>query len=219
MIFVYPHNEDWQDNRRSHRRCSWRPDNMRRYFQRLERCAYRPDQWLLDLFGINPSRHGFGGWLPTELPRLSPQDFVRRHRAALDRDCARARVDPDKIRKVRWFSEAGLDANDWRLVAANSTGLRTVPLTTAGHARTGTRERLFDVQRRVGDRSEPSSSTHSPPKCFSTRQNRALGVEYLRGRSLYRAGGVTDRSGLAADGQWRGARSSCPVALSTRRNS
>ncbi|MGA8326944.1 MAG: GMC family oxidoreductase [Candidatus Cybelea sp.] len=190
MIFVYPHNEDWQAIADSTGDPSWRPANMRRYFQRIERCTYRPDQRLLDLFGINPSRHGFGGWLPTELPRLSPQDSLDVIEPLWIEIARALELDPDKIQKVRWFSEAGLDANDWRLVAANSTGLRTAPLTTAGHARTGTRERLLDVQRRVGDRLNLQLNSLAT-KVLLDDQNRALGVEYLRGRSLYRAGGET----------------------------
>ena len=46
---------------------------MRRYFQRLENCHYRlPYRWLSWL-GINPTRHGFRGWLHTEkaIPMMS----------------------------------------------------------------------------------------------------------------------------------------------------
>ena len=40
---------------------------MRQYFQRLENCQHRPVyRWLHKLFGVNPTRHGFQGWLTTE---------------------------------------------------------------------------------------------------------------------------------------------------------
>ena len=47
---------------------------MRRYFERLEQCRHRPlYRWLAKL-GINPARHGWSGWLPTE--RALPLDVL-----------------------------------------------------------------------------------------------------------------------------------------------
>jgi choline dehydrogenase len=58
MITVYPHNSDWDGIARLTADDSWRADNMRCYFERLERCEY----------AVPPpaeARHGLGGWLST----------------------------------------------------------------------------------------------------------------------------------------------------------
>src|SRR5271170_5486354 len=66
MIMVYPHDADWDGIAELTADSSWSADNMRRYFQRLENCHHRPlSRWLSKL-GINPTRHGYRGWLHTE---------------------------------------------------------------------------------------------------------------------------------------------------------
>lgn len=64
MITIYPHNSDWQALADLTGDPSWKPDNMRRLFEeRLERCGYRRPPLVP---GVNPTRHGFNGWLSTE---------------------------------------------------------------------------------------------------------------------------------------------------------
>jgi choline dehydrogenase len=190
MIFVYPHDEDWQNIADLTGDPSWRPDAMRSYFQRIERCRYRPDQWFTNLFGVNPSRHGFGGWLDVELPRVPIETGIEAYAPLWTEFASEFALDRNKLRTLRWLSEAGLDPNDWRLVRENSSGLRSVPMTTANHRRVGARERLLDVASRAGDR------LHIELNAFATRilfdeQNRAVGVEYCKGGS-YRAGRPLD---------------------------
>ena len=86
MIFVYPHNADWDDIAAADRRRSWSASTMRKYFERLENCRHRPiHRWLARL-GINPTRHGWHGWLPDRKrrsrSRRSPGSplCARRHR-------------------------------------------------------------------------------------------------------------------------------------------
>src|ERR1700688_1386715 len=66
MILVYPHNEDWDYIADLTGDESWRAARMRTYFERLERCRHRPLYRFLAMLGINPTRHGWRGWLPTE---------------------------------------------------------------------------------------------------------------------------------------------------------
>ena len=71
MIFVYPHNADWDGIAQLTGDASWSSAAMRRYFERIENCRHRPvHRWLAKL-GLNPTRHGWNGWLPTEkmIPR------------------------------------------------------------------------------------------------------------------------------------------------------
>ena len=69
LFAVYPSNSDWDHIADLTGDPSWKADNMRKYFERLERCHYvEPEPG-------NPSRHGFNGWQPTEIP--DPKDFAR----------------------------------------------------------------------------------------------------------------------------------------------
>jgi len=68
MITVYPHNSDWDYIADLMGDPSWSSGNIRKYFERLERNRYRRVQRFLQfIFGWNPSRHGFNGWLGTQI--------------------------------------------------------------------------------------------------------------------------------------------------------
>ncbi len=187
MIFVYPHNDDWNEIADLTGDESWRADRMRSYFERLECCNHRPVRRWLAKFGFNPTRHGWNGWLTTEraLPLSLLADGPLRE-AVLDAGLEAFREDGHKLKDIEWFLESGLDANDWRLVCDNSTGIKYLPLTTHNHARTGTRERILDVARRYPDRLKVMLNTLATRVLFDDN-NRAVGVEYLQGERLYRA--------------------------------
>ncbi len=194
MIYMYPHNEDWQNIADLTGDPSWSPDNMRSYFERVERCTYRFDEWLQHFTGYNPSRHGFNGWLNIELPRLQAAAYFETLGPLLPELMTEFALDRNKLQTLRWLSEAGLDPNDWRHVTRNAEGLCSVPVTTERHRRVGTRERLLDVQRRHPDRL--TIQLHSlAVKVLFDEGKRAVGVEYLRGEDLYRAGRHDGSSG------------------------
>src|SRR5215471_12287483 len=50
MIFVYPHNADWNYIADLTGDQSWRPEKMRSYFQKLENCGHRPLQRFFSWF-------------------------------------------------------------------------------------------------------------------------------------------------------------------------
>jgi choline dehydrogenase len=92
----------------------------------------------------------------------------------------------DPLTQVRWSIKSQHDPNDWRLVQSDSFGVRYTPLTTRNHARIGSRERILDVAKRY------PRNLHIEPHALVTQvlfdeNNRALGVEYLKGERLYRA--------------------------------
>lgn len=188
MITVYPHNEDWDNIAYQTGDASWSAKHMRRYFQRLENCHHRPLWRFLAKLGINPTHHGFGGWLQTEaaLPlKAAIRDWtlIETLTNAIE-TAVKALRHP--LARLEWLIQGKGDPNDWRLVQHNSVGLRYPPLATKNHARIGTRERLLDVQRRHPE------SLHIELDALATRvlfddQNRTVGVEYLKGERLYRA--------------------------------
>jgi len=212
MILVYPHNSDWDDIAARTGDSSWRAANMRRYFERLEDCHHRPIyRGLKKVFGVNPSRHGFAGWLSTERPR-PPREALRDREMmdVIERSAFGAIAALEHpLKRFFWFLRAKGDPNDWRIVRRNAFGIRYVPLTTAGHERIGSRERLLEAARRFPDKLYIELDALASRILFDDRQ-RSVGVEYLKGRNLYRA-----HAHPAADpGEHRQARAAREVILS-----
>ena len=195
MIFVAPHNSDWDQIADVTGDASWRADNMWKYLQRVEDCRYRPLQRLLHAIGLNPSRHGWSGWLSIEraipLAAIVNRDvrkmFLRSSRKALQ--LLGHIVGPDS----RWLDES--DPNDWRVVSDSAPGVRATPLSTDKHARTGSRERLLNVQQRHPDKLKIELNALATRVLFDA-QKHAIGVEYLEGAHLYRADPRASGSGV-----------------------
>ena len=189
MIMVYPHNSDWDSIANLTGDSSWEASNMRQYFERLEDCRHRPPyRWLNKVLGLNPSRHGFDGWLTTERPR-TPKEALK-DRAMMDvveRSGLQAIAGLEhRVKRLLWFFKSQADPNDWRLVERDAFGIRYAPLTTLNHARVGSRERVLDVARRHPDKLQ--IETHAlVSRVLLDQEKRALGVEYLKGERLYRA--------------------------------
>jgi choline dehydrogenase-like flavoprotein len=187
MIMVYPHNADWDDIAALTRDPSWSAERMRAYFERVENCHHRPLARFFGKLGINPSRHGWGGWLPTE--RAIPKSALR-DRDLVDVILGSARQAfrnaGDIIDQIRGVTESRADPNDWDVVKSNAIGLRYAPLTTKDHQRYGTRERLLETAERYPDRLRIELNALATRVLFGP-DNRAVGVEYLQGERLYRA--------------------------------
>jgi choline dehydrogenase len=190
LIFVVPNNADWNQIADLTGDPSWRAERMRAYFERLERCAHRPDERPPGGgSGPNPSRHGWSGWLQTEksIPRAAFRDRDLRNtiletaRAAL-RSPEVAVTDAD--RRARLDSQ--LDPNDWRVVTEDAIGLRYTPLTSKHHRRVGARERVLEVAGRRKDHLKVQLHALATRVLFDANR-RAIGVEYLGGERLYRA--------------------------------
>jgi choline dehydrogenase-like flavoprotein len=189
MITVYPANSDWDNIAKLTGDPSWGARNMRRYFERLERCRYRAWPYrLLARIGINFTRHGWDGWLETE-KSVPIWEVLEDKKLVLALTVMVAKATwllPDKLKRVWWFLAGRLDPNDWRLVKANATGVHYAPLHTAKSERNSTRERVLDVQSRFPDRLRVELNA-LVTKVLLDETNRAVGVEYLRGERLYQA--------------------------------
>ena len=198
MIMAYPQNADWDYIADLTGDRSWESGRMRAHFERLENCRYRPlYRWLAKL-GINPTRHGWNGWLHTE--RTLPLSAIANRALAktvLESAHEVLRQEGHDLDTIAWALARGLDPNDWRVVKKDSVGLRHVPLTTRDFTRNGTRERLLDIQRRYPERLQIILNALATRVLLDG--NRAIGVEYLRGERLYRAHGKpSDAPGEAA---------------------
>lgn len=189
LIFLYPHNEDWNQIADLTGDPSWRAEKMRDHFERLEHCDHRPAERVRSHFGVNPTRHGWDGWLHTEMALPSEavlHSDLRRTMFAIGRTVLNspdfALTDDDRRARL----DAHLDPNDWSVVSRNDIGLRYTPLTTHKHQRVGTRERLRDVERRHPNKLQIRLHALVTRVLFDDT-DRAIGVEYQSGERLYRA--------------------------------
>lgn len=187
MIFVCPSNSDWTAIADATGDESWRPERMRQYFQKIEDCRYRPLRRLLYAVGWNPSRHGFAGWLPVSKvdPKLAIQDRLLRWVVLLS--AWRAFFGLSRpLERLRTFLRTYFDPNDWRSVCRRLEGVRITPLTIARGRRIGTRELLLSTRERHPGKLTIKTGALAT-RVVLDENNRALGVEYLEGRHLYRA--------------------------------
>jgi choline dehydrogenase len=194
LITVYPFNHYWDDIADLMGDDSWRHQNMRKYFMRMEACRYRPIQKLLSYLGINPTRHGFGGWLSTEaaLPESALWDHELIKIIANSALGSLGKLSGTFERIEDLLKSLG-DPNDWRLEAEHPEGIYFTPLATRDHARNGSRERIRQIQRKY-----PRNLTVQT-NCLATRVlldagNRAIGVSYLEGEHLYGADPASDKT-------------------------
>lgn len=207
LITVYPHDADWNDIAALTGDESWSAQNMRQYFERLEDCHHRPLLRWLARFGYNPSRHGWQGWLRTEvaIPLKALAADKKLVRAIMDSAVQAFKVARRKRERLKWFLLGRGDPNDWRLVNDDAEGIRLPPLATRVHQRHGTRERLLDVAQRCPLQIELDA--------LATRVlfegKRAVGVEYLKGARLYRA----HKDPSSTTGECRVAHASAEVIL------
>lgn len=180
MIMVYPHNSDWDYIARLTGDASWHSDAMRRYFERLERCGYADSD-------DSASRHGFRGWLATSVadPMLMVRDkFLTALVAAASKESFVTLG--SSIRQVFRKLKFHFDPNDWRLVKRSAEGVCVTPLSTFRGKRNGSREFINHTRGRCAG--NLVIRTHAlASRVILDEENRATGVEYLAGASLYRA--------------------------------
>ncbi|HEX2122741.1 MAG TPA: GMC family oxidoreductase, partial [Thermoanaerobaculia bacterium] len=177
MITIYGHNSDWDDIAKETGDASWKADNMRRYFERIERCGYvkKPAAGQ-----PNPTRHGYDGWLSTTGPDL---------KLAFG-DPALLETVLDAV-KGAWKQGVGnsvlpqfipRDPNDWR--TPEFEGICFAPLATLKGRRAGTRELINDT-RAVYPNLIVKMSHLATKIVFEGKK--AIGVECLAGQHLYKA--------------------------------
>ena len=208
LIMVYPNNEDWDAIAALTGDDSWNAEAMRGYFELLENCEHRPFDRALAKSGINPSRHGWKGWLQTEkaIPEAALGDEELLHSLAAFAFKAFAEIG-HPLEEIGELIESQLDPNDWRVVQKNAAGLRYTPLMSRNHQRSGTRERVLEVAEKYPLKVETDAL--ATEVIFEGATNRAIGVRYLKGARLYRAFSPPG----AAAGELREVRASREVVL------
>jgi len=177
MITVYGHGSDWDGIAQLTGDASWSADNMRKYFEKLERCGYvkKPAAGQ-----PNPSRHGFDGWLSTTGPDLT----------LVFGDDALVKTILNAVAGA-WQEGLGTplkplpqDPNDWR--TPKFEGICFAPLATLSGRRAGTRE-LIDNTRAVYPQNLVIKMSNLATRILFDANKRAIGVECWEGEHLYRA--------------------------------
>jgi choline dehydrogenase-like flavoprotein len=193
MLFLATPDEDWNRIARLTGDLSWNASEMRRHFHAVDDCRYRPLWRLLASISggrLDPSGHGWNGWLPSELalPHRALEDraLIATIREAIRRDMfgggdsARAL---HAIKRLARIFRAEIDPNDRRAQGRAAEGFCVTPLSTLNGRRRSARERAFVAMRDSGLCVEFDA--------LATRvildKARAVGVEYLKGEHLYRA--------------------------------
>lgn len=186
MIFIYPHGADWDYIAELTGDPSWNARNMHQYFERLEDCRHRTVYRWLSKIGLDPTRHGWSGWLQTE--KMDPLVALneRKFRKVMLWSALKAFVETGE--RVEDLIEGQFDPNDWRLInrKRNVVGPIYTPLTTRNHTRSASREHLLETATKYPGRLIIELNALAT-RIVLDHENRATAVEYLRGERLYRA--------------------------------
>lgn len=199
LITIYPHKSDWSYIASLTGDSSWAPDAMRKYFQKMENAEYLPN----GIIG-----HGFSGWLTTSVTDVLIifQDFK-----LLSLIIAAAYATGKSILGLIISTIGGLTDILLRDINVDSAGrdaaegLYQVPIAVDGGNRNGPREFVLNTANAVNaDGSKKYQldlqlNTLVTKIIFDTTgaKPKAVGVNYLVGKSLYRA---DPRSGSASAG-------------------
>ncbi|KAL2846401.1 hypothetical protein BJY01DRAFT_234642 [Aspergillus pseudoustus] len=209
MIAIYPYERDWDDLAALTGNDTWAAENMRNYFKRLEDNRYAPSDIV---------SHGFGGWLQTSLTQLT---LVVEDLKLLSLVIAAGTAMGQSLVGKILDTVTGLagillrDLNTGAPWRDQREGLFQVPLAVKvpEYRRTGPRDFLLDT---VGDgyHLDIQLTTLVTNVIFDTSGStpRAIGVDYLQGKSLYRA---DPRAGTASPGILGKAYAKKEVILST----
>lgn len=184
MITIYPHESDWSNIADLTGDTSWAPTNMRQYFKRLERCEYLPN---------GTPGHGFNGWLGTNRAdlKLALGDFKILSiigAAATAMGHSILSLIPEKVSQLLGLLLRDVNSIDPR--RDMTEGIYQLPLATSHGKRSSPRDFAVDtaekypLEIRTGCLAtrvlfDENSGTNTTP--------RAIGVEFLEGKSLYKA--------------------------------
>lgn len=184
MVAVYPHKNDFEHMATITGDNSWSPDNMRKYFEKLEKKQYST--------GLRKG-HGHDGWLTTELTPLTIPLKDPQLLAVITGGAFALGDVSNQLLNVGTLLAGDLNKdNDRRDEHPN---YYQIPITTNDGARTGSREFVVsvrDAKNNDGTKKYPLDvrlNCHVTRVVFDTTVTppRATGVEFLDGAHLYRA--------------------------------
>jgi choline dehydrogenase len=201
MITVIPQDDDWNYIAGVTGDSSWQAENMRGYFERLERCTYVAEpgsvraaieNTLSTIGGFFQGKegwrdhsegHGFKGWLSTS--EADPALVLK------DEELICLLLNGVKETLVDHVGSLGLgvdtrfDPNDARNTGSNPEGLVFTPLAVDQGKRNGPRDYLLRVQKQYPDNLTIRQNVLATRVIFEGK--RAVGVEFIDRAHVYRA--------------------------------
>ncbi|RAQ48230.1 choline dehydrogenase [Aspergillus flavus] len=210
MITILAYDSDWNSIASATSDDSWSAEKMREYLKRLERNRYLPN---------SIAGHGFNGWLTTSLTQLK---LVLEDQKLLSLVIAAATAAGQNLLGKIVDTVTGLsdillrDLNNDGATRDQQVGLFQVPLAVdiPEYRRTGPRDFLMDTVNAVN--ADGSRKYHLDIQLNTLVTNvrfetsgtkpRATGVDYIRGRSLYRADPRSESASVGTPGYVNAAR-------------
>jgi choline dehydrogenase-like flavoprotein len=190
MIFMIPQDRDWDGIAEIAGDESWGAEAMAQWQRKVEQCRHRPLRRLLAQMGADGTGHGWDGWLPVEraMPLQALGDGPMRE--MLEKGAWAASRSISSLREaLKRLLRGKLDPNDESMNGRE--GLCYAPLATDRHCRSGTRERLREAERESRGRLRIELNALVTRILFAG-DGGAAGVEYRKGRHLYRASPLSD---------------------------
>ncbi len=183
MIALYPDNSDWDYIAELTGDDSWKNENMRKYFERLEKVRYKKQQ------EGNQERHGFNGWLPLETVgiknNLCKDKFLANYVANRIQHIKNGDEFIDAVQNGKEFQK---DPNDWSFVKNKGIGIADPPRTAENGERRGPRELLLNTAKEFPDNLTIRTDCLVTKLLFDEKEpNKVIGIEYLEGAHLYGA--------------------------------
>ncbi|KJZ74257.1 hypothetical protein HIM_06263 [Hirsutella minnesotensis 3608] len=189
QIIVLPDEGDWQTIVDMTGDKSWAPHKMKKYFTRLERNRYLP---------ASHKGHGYSGWLTTSvtnlllvIPDLKITSIILGAAASVGQGLGKLVTTAKGLQHIFLLDlNSGVSDRDRR------TGLFQMPLSIKNGYRSGPRDFIMQVLEETDSEGQPKHQLDILLSAFVTKvifQNagygkpRAIGVEYARGESIYRA--------------------------------
>jgi len=189
LITVYPHKSDWDGIASLTGDSSWAADNMRKFFVKLERSRYLPTGVI---------GHGFSGWLTTMVTDLTlvVQDFKLLSMIVATGTAMGKNILLGLITTVTGLAQVLISDLNVDLPTRDATeGMYQVPLTMDDFKRNGAREFILSTANaKNADGSKKYQldilmNTLATKVRFDTSVSppKAIGVDFLSGKSLYSA--------------------------------
>ena len=219
MILVAPHDTDWDGIAALTGDPSWRAADMRRYWRRLENCRYRPLWRRLARYGIDPTGHGWAGWLDSEyaLPQeaMRDDDLVR---LVLGSARAASLSAANPLRSLRTLIFGAADPNDRRFGRGGFEGVCYTPLSTQRTSASAPASGCSMSPRAIRTGCGSSCTRSRPASCSTSGTARPASSIWPARTSIAPTRQPRRKRRRLRGGSPRGARSSSPAAPSTRRS-
>jgi len=193
MITLYPDNSDFAAIAKATGDRGWDPLAMRKQYQKIENQHFEKNSLARDASRLE----GTKGWLDTE--QTSPAILLKSKKllAMVAAAAENEGIGNEIVDKLfRQKSNLKLDPNEWAFVQKKADGLFNIPKATSNGRRNGTRELILKTMAKHPNLVLRTDSL-ATQVLFQPGTTRAIGIEYLTGKNLYKADPNASSAGAA----------------------